>query len=136
LSTSILENFFFFQIKKKNLNIKCLFKVEYLYFPDEDVLSSVHRFRPKFLATSNGLPSYYDPYEFEHTCLLNCQPDGDRNAHTVEDEHLEPSSGIRKCLAVPFVASNHFQTNDAVEKLATATKEVSSWTVLCTLFLT
>lgn len=90
----------------------------------EDVLSSVHRFRPTFLATSNGLPSYYDPYEFEHTCLLKCQPGGDRNARTVEDEHLEPSSEIRKCLAVPFVASNHFQTNDVVEKFATALKEI------------
>lgn len=116
--------------------MKRVFKVECLSFPDEDVLSSVHRFRPTFLATSNGLPSYYDPYEFEHTCLLKCQPGGDRNARTVEDEHLEPSSEIRKCLAVPFVASNHFQTNDVVEKFATALKEVSSLTVLCTLFLT
>ncbi|XP_059438582.1 DExH-box ATP-dependent RNA helicase DExH8 [Corylus avellana] len=90
----------------------------------EDVLSSVHRFRPAFLATSNGLPSYYDPYEFEHTCLFQCQPDGDKNAHTVEDEHLEPSNEIRKCLAVPFVASNHFQGNDVVENFATAIKEI------------
>lgn len=94
----------------------------------------MHRFRPAFLATSNGLPSYYNPYEFEHTCLLQRQPDGDKNAHTVEDEHLEPSNEIRKCLAVPFVASNHFQGNDVVENFATAIKEVSSLTAFWTLF--
>ncbi|GMY16920.1 DExH-box ATP-dependent RNA helicase DExH8 [Fagus crenata] len=88
----------------------------------EDALSSVHRFRPKFLATSNGLPSYYDPYKFEHTCLLKCRPDGDTDA--LDDEHLELSSEIRKCVAVPFVASNHFQTNDVVENLATTIKEI------------
>ncbi|XP_030948082.1 DExH-box ATP-dependent RNA helicase DExH8 [Quercus lobata] len=93
----------------------------------EDVLSSVHRFRPKFLATSNGLPSYYDPYEFEHTCLLQCQSDGDTDA--LDDEHLEPSSEIRKCVAEPFVASNNFQTNDVVKNLATTIKEIR---VLCT----
>lgn len=85
----------------------------------------MHRFRPKFLATSNGLPSYYDPYEFEHTCLLECQPDGDTDA--LDDEHLEPSSEIRKCVAEPFVASNNFQTNDVVKNLATTIKEVSSF---------
>ncbi|XP_050265490.1 DExH-box ATP-dependent RNA helicase DExH8 [Quercus robur] len=93
----------------------------------EDVLSSVHRFRPKFLATSNGLPSYYDPYEFEHTCLLQCQSDGDTDA--LDDDHLEPSSEIRKCVAEPFVASNNFQTNDVVKNLATTIKEIR---VLCT----
>ncbi|KAM3735720.1 hypothetical protein ACB098_10G108100 [Castanea mollissima] len=93
----------------------------------EDVLNSVHRYRPKFLATSNGLPSYYDPYEFEHTCLLECQPDGDTDA--LDDEHLEPSSEIRKCVAEPFVASNNFQTNDVVKNLATTIKEIR---VLCT----
>ena len=100
------------------------------FFSDEDALSSVYR--PKFLATSNGLPSYYDPYKFEHTCLLKCRPDGDTDA--LDDEHLELSSEIRKCVAVPFVASNHFQTNDVVENLATTIKEVSSFDYLvCTI---
>jgi hypothetical protein len=102
------------------------------FFSDEDALSSVHRFRPKFLATSNGLPSYYDPYKFEHTCLLKCRPDGDTDA--LDDEHLELSNEIRKCVAVPFVASNHFQTNDVAENLATTIKEVSSFDYLvCTI---
>lgn len=104
------------------------------FFSDEDVLSSVHRFRPKFLATSNGIPSYYDPYEFEHTCLLKCHPDGDTDEPSVDDEPLEPSNEIRKCLAVPYVASHSFQNGDVVEQLVATIKEVSSFDILvCTI---
>ncbi|XP_059625675.1 DExH-box ATP-dependent RNA helicase DExH8 isoform X2 [Cornus florida] len=85
----------------------------------EDVLNSVHRFRPKFLAKADGLPSFYDPYEFQHTCLLNSQPNRD-----ADDEHLEPVTDTRKCIAVPFVASNHFQASEVAEKLATIVKEI------------
>ncbi|KAA8543096.1 hypothetical protein F0562_021409 [Nyssa sinensis] len=90
----------------------------------EDILNSIHRFRPKFLVTSDGLPSYYDPYEFRHTCLLNSQPNGETVALATDDDHLEPVSEIRKCIAVPFVASNHFQTNEVAEKLAAIIKEM------------
>ncbi|KAF2315010.1 hypothetical protein GH714_037540 [Hevea brasiliensis] len=47
-------------------------------FLDEDVLNSLHRFRPRFLAKCDGLPTYYDPYEFGHVCLLKSQRNGDR----------------------------------------------------------
>ncbi|KAG6703938.1 hypothetical protein I3842_07G111000 [Carya illinoinensis] len=90
----------------------------------EDVLSSVHRYRPKFLATSNGIPSYYDPYEFEHTCVLKCHPDGDTDEPPADDEPLHPSNEIRKCLAVPYVASHNFQNSDVVEKLVATIKEI------------
>ncbi|KAL8100970.1 hypothetical protein AgCh_033010 [Apium graveolens] len=36
----------------------------------DDILNTLHRFRPKFFVKSGGLPSYYDPYEFQHTCRL------------------------------------------------------------------
>ncbi|XP_041017233.1 DExH-box ATP-dependent RNA helicase DExH8 [Juglans microcarpa x Juglans regia] len=90
----------------------------------EDVLSSVHRFRPKLLATSNGMPLYYDPYEFEHTCLLKFHPDGDTDEPPADDEPLHPSNEIRKCLAVPYVASHNFQNSDVVEKLVATIKEI------------
>ncbi|XP_008235089.1 PREDICTED: DExH-box ATP-dependent RNA helicase DExH8 [Prunus mume] len=91
----------------------------------EDILDSVHRYRPKFLSTSNGLPSYYDPYEFEHICLLTCQqPNEDTDALTTDDKHLEPSSETMKCVAVPFVAPNNFQNNDVARKLATIIKQI------------
>ncbi|KAF8387857.1 hypothetical protein HHK36_026519 [Tetracentron sinense] len=90
----------------------------------EDILNSVHRFRPKFLVTSDGLPSYYDPYEFKHTCLLQSRANEDTDALATADEHLDPVTETRKCLASPFVASNHFQGNDVAETLATIVKEI------------
>uniref|UniRef100_A0A6N2NES8 Uncharacterized protein n=1 Tax=Salix viminalis TaxID=40686 RepID=A0A6N2NES8_SALVM len=65
----------------------------------EDILNSLHRFRPKFLGTCNDLLTYYDSYEFKHTCLLKCQPKGDFDTVAVDDE---PSQETRKCFAVPF----------------------------------
>lgn len=106
------------------------FQVRSSFFSDEDVLSSLHRFRPRFLATADGLPSYYDPYEFEHTCLLKCQQQADKDALPVDNEHPESSTEVMKCVAVPFVASRHFRTNDMVENLATTIKEVSSLDIL------
>ncbi|PRQ26379.1 putative RNA helicase transcription factor C3H family [Rosa chinensis] len=91
----------------------------------EDILHSVHRFRPKFLSKSNGLPSYYDPYEYEHTCILTCQqPDGDTDALATDDRHLQPSGETTKCFAVPFVASDHFRQNDVAKKLAMIVKQI------------
>lgn len=85
----------------------------------EDVLNSVHRFRPKFLVKSDGPPSYYEPYEFEHTCLITQLPDGD-----TDDDQFEPPSEARKCLAVPFVSPNQFQNDIIAEKMALVIKEI------------
>lgn len=90
----------------------------------EDIVGSVHRFRPKFLVTSDGLPSYHDPYEFEHTCLFKCQPDVDTDGLASDDEHPALASEIQECLAAPFVGSNHFRSNDVAEKLASIIKEI------------
>ncbi|XVF32773.1 hypothetical protein REPUB_Repub17cG0111500 [Reevesia pubescens] len=90
----------------------------------EDILDSMHRFRPNFLAASNALPTYYSSYEFQHTCILQCQPQGETDALSSSDEQLEQSLETRKCIAVPFVASDHFQTNDVAEKFANAIKEI------------
>lgn len=94
------------------------------YFADDDILTSIHRLRPKCLVTSAGLPSYYDPYEFEHTCLLKCQCKEEEPEISTQDEHDEPASETRKCLSVPFVPRNNFQNNDVAEELATVIKEV------------
>lgn len=93
-------------------------------FSDEDILNSIHRFRPNFLAASNGIPTYYSPYEFGHTCLLQCRPLGVTNALSSSDEQLEQSLESRKCVAVPFVDSDHFQSNDVAKTLANTIKEV------------
>ncbi|XP_021775397.1 DExH-box ATP-dependent RNA helicase DExH8-like [Chenopodium quinoa] len=82
-----------------------------------EILCSLHQYRPKFLATSCGLPSYYDPYEFRHTCLLECQPNDDLDALLEDDE-------TKKCLATPFVSPHHFQSQSMAEKFATVIKEI------------
>ncbi|KAK3020840.1 hypothetical protein RJ639_045522, partial [Escallonia herrerae] len=86
----------------------------------EDILNSLHRFRPKFLVNSDGVPTYYDPYEFEHTCLLKYEQDEETNSF----EHLDPFGEITKCIAVPFVDPTYFQMNEVAEKFATTIKEI------------
>ncbi|KAJ9171817.1 hypothetical protein P3X46_015130 [Hevea brasiliensis] len=102
-----------------NLVQSSLHQVSEIY---EDVLNSLHRFRPRFLAKCDGLPTYYDPYEFGHVCLLKSQRNGDRVV-AADDEH-EPSNETKKCCAVPFIASGHFQTINVAEKLSIIVKEM------------
>ncbi|THF95789.1 hypothetical protein TEA_020807 [Camellia sinensis var. sinensis] len=90
----------------------------------EDILNSVHRFRPKFLATADGLPLYYEPYEFQHTCLLTCQLSGNTDTMAADDEHSELPNETRKCNSVPFVPSSYFLSHEVAENLATIIKEV------------
>ncbi|KAL9247162.1 hypothetical protein vseg_020625 [Gypsophila vaccaria] len=86
----------------------------------DDILCSVHRYRPKFLGTSSGIPSYYDPYEFRHTCLLECHPNNNDSAFLEGDELNESE----KCLAVPYVSSHHFRIQKMAEKFTNAIKEI------------
>ncbi|GFY98712.1 zinc finger (CCCH type) helicase family protein [Actinidia rufa] len=93
---------------------------------DEDILSSIHRFRPKFLSTSNGLPSYYESYDFQHACSLSFQhkQDADADALATDGDDLELLSETVECISVPFVPSNYFQSYEVAEKLATIIKEM------------
>ncbi|XP_057424207.1 DExH-box ATP-dependent RNA helicase DExH8 [Lotus japonicus] len=103
-----------------NLSQSSLHHVSEIY---NDILHSVHRFRPNFLSSFHGLPPYYDPYEFKHTCLLKGQPNGHIDA-VAADEDFEPSSETKKCVAVPYVTSNHFHSSDVAKMLATVIKEL------------
>uniref|UniRef100_A0A803NQS1 RNA helicase n=1 Tax=Cannabis sativa TaxID=3483 RepID=A0A803NQS1_CANSA len=91
----------------------------------EDVLSSVHQFRPKFLGSSEGLPCYYDPNDFDHSCLLmSCHPKVDSDALEVDDEN-----STKKCFAIPFVNSNNFKRIDVAKEFAAIIKEIKvQWT--------
>ncbi|XP_042518041.1 DExH-box ATP-dependent RNA helicase DExH8 [Macadamia integrifolia] len=90
----------------------------------EDVLNSVHRFRPKFLSISNGLPSYYDPYEFEHTCFIQSHSNGDTDILATGKEHPDSTNETRNCIAVPFVSPKQFQADSVAEKLLGSIKEI------------
>ncbi|KAM6543620.1 hypothetical protein CsatB_008067 [Cannabis sativa] len=57
---------------------------------NEDVLSSVHQFRPNFLGISECLPCYYDPNDFDHSCrLMSCHLKVDSDALEVDDENSQ-----------------------------------------------
>ncbi|XP_010259561.1 PREDICTED: DExH-box ATP-dependent RNA helicase DExH8 isoform X2 [Nelumbo nucifera] len=90
----------------------------------DDILNALHRFRPKFLVTSDGLPSYYDPYEFEHTCLLQSQQATNVDALVTDDEDLDPTTEFRNCLSVPYVGPEHFRANILAAKLVDIIKEI------------
>lgn len=87
---------------------------------DEDIINSLHRFRPKFLATSDGLPSYYQPYEFQHSCLLYSEEYGEVDS-LAPDEVIEEC----KCVTVPFVDMDDFQITEVARNMATVIKEVT-----------
>ncbi|KAJ0589881.1 putative RNA helicase transcription factor C3H family [Helianthus annuus] len=89
----------------------------------ETVLNSVHRYRPSFLATSNGLPSYYDPYDFQHTCLLTIGHDDDSDPLATDDDS-NPINETKKCIASPYVEANGFNKNAVAFKLANSIKEI------------
>ncbi|KAL3531465.1 hypothetical protein ACH5RR_010787 [Cinchona calisaya] len=90
----------------------------------DEIISSLHRFRPKFLVASNGLPSYYEPYEYWHTCYLNSHQNEDADPLAVNDDDQELDNRISKCTAVPFVSFSHFRTSEVAEKLAVVVKEM------------
>ncbi|KAI7747707.1 hypothetical protein M8C21_018382, partial [Ambrosia artemisiifolia] len=89
----------------------------------ETVLNSVHRYRPNFLATSNGLPSYYEPYDFHHTCLLTVDH-GDDSDPLATDDDSNPIYETKKCIALPFVDANGFNKNEVAFRLANSIKEM------------
>lgn len=79
------------------------------------------------MSTSNAPPCSTDPYQFKHTCLLECQPDEHAEVIAANEEGLAPSSKSKECIAVPYVASDYFYINDVAKKFATIIKEVSSF---------
>ncbi|KAG8389489.1 hypothetical protein BUALT_Bualt02G0234700 [Buddleja alternifolia] len=102
-----------------NLVLPALLQVAETY---DEILNSLHRFRPKNLVMSNSVPLHYDPYEFQHTCHLMCVQNKDTDALAMEDEDLEQDYESRKCIAVPFVGPYDFQTDDVQKKFASKVK--------------
>ncbi|KAI3800938.1 hypothetical protein L1987_29038 [Smallanthus sonchifolius] len=89
----------------------------------ENVLNSMHRYRPNFLATSNGLPAYYEPYEFQHTCLLTVEHDDDSDSLAIDDGS-NSFYETKKCVSLPFVDANGFNKNEIAFRLANSIKEI------------
>ncbi|XP_031497859.1 DExH-box ATP-dependent RNA helicase DExH8 isoform X2 [Nymphaea colorata] len=87
----------------------------------EAVLSSMHRYRPQFLAVTHEPPTYYEPHEFMHICLLQSKHlDGVDAGPTISDL----TSQSRKCVASPFVGSMDFCSSIVAEQLKKIVKEI------------
>ncbi|KAJ9547681.1 hypothetical protein OSB04_020224 [Centaurea solstitialis] len=90
----------------------------------ESVLHSVHRYRPTFLATSSGLPTYYTPYEFQHTCCLMVEQNEDSDTLATDDDLINPINETKKCTALPYVDANGFNKKEVAFRLASSIKEI------------
>jgi hypothetical protein len=104
-----------------NIAQSSFYHVSELY---EDTLSSFHRFRPQFISSSDSQPTYYNPYEFDHTCYIECQPSEDKYLHSEDVDNNQPPPEVRKCVSVPFVPPNAFQANAIAENMASIIKEI------------
>ncbi|CAI0469713.1 unnamed protein product [Linum tenue] len=90
----------------------------------EDIMTSLHRFRPKFLSQCDGLPVYYEPHQYVHTCHPQCEPRRDAVFATAEDEHQEEFCEMEKCTGAPYVASDQFKTIEVARNFSNIVKEV------------
>lgn len=95
-----------------------------MIFTDNDILNTIHRSRPKFLSSFRGLPPYYDPYEFKHTCLFKSQPNGHSDVVAADEDNFELLSETKKCVVVPYVTLNHFNSDEVAKIFAAIVKEV------------
>ncbi|XP_071699588.1 DExH-box ATP-dependent RNA helicase DExH8-like [Rutidosis leptorrhynchoides] len=90
----------------------------------ENVINSVHRYRPNFLSSSNGLPAYYEPYEFQHTCHLTVEHDEGSDTLAADYDISNPVTETKKCIALPFVDDNVFRNVDVAFRLVNLIKEI------------
>ncbi|CAN1197989.1 DExH-box ATP-dependent RNA helicase DExH8 [Linum perenne] len=88
----------------------------------EDIMSSLHRFRPEFLNLSDGLPAYYEPYEYNHICCLLSQPPKDSFVTTAENDQQQGLTQL--CFGTPFVGSDEFKTIDIARKFSSIIEEI------------
>ncbi|QHN84821.1 Zinc finger CCCH domain-containing protein [Arachis hypogaea] len=77
----------------------------------------------KILSSFRGLPPYFDPYEYEHTCLVTCQGDGNIDGVSAYEEGIK-ATGETKCASVPYVTSEEFHSYDVARMFTKIIKEV------------
>ncbi|KQK03657.1 hypothetical protein BRADI_2g09177v3 [Brachypodium distachyon] len=91
----------------------------------DDVMSTLHRFRPSFLGKINP-PMYLQPSEFHHACLhhevLEIE---DMNSLLLEAENPHLDSQM-KCAATPYVSPTDFGAALTVVILQTLIKEMKT----------
>ncbi|KAG6606962.1 DExH-box ATP-dependent RNA helicase DExH8, partial [Cucurbita argyrosperma subsp. sororia] len=78
----------------------------------EDIIHTLHQFRPRFLGMCDILRSSNTP-QFQHSCILKCHENG-----------VDQSSESRTCASLPYVASSYPLTNHVAGKLADVIKQM------------
>jgi hypothetical protein len=93
------------------------------FWTDDDVMSTLHRFRPSFLMEINR-PRYLQPAEFHHSCLHHevLKPE-DMNPLLLEAENSQLDSQT-KCAATPYVSPTDFDATLTVVALKALITEV------------
>ncbi|ESQ39418.1 hypothetical protein EUTSA_v10001290mg [Eutrema salsugineum] len=104
-----------------NISRSSFYHVSEMY---EGILSSFHRFRPQFISFSDSLPTCYNPYEFDHTCYVECQASEDIYPHSEAEDNNQSPPEVRKCVSVPFVPPNAFQASVIAKNMANVIKEM------------
>lgn len=95
----------------------------------------MHRYRPQFLATSGGIPSYYNPNEYQHKCHLDCDQYLDAGTLDMDYQLLELGGEIRKCISIPFLGHNESLAHKVAQNLASVVKEVLYSAITLLLYL-
>ncbi|KAL7120266.1 hypothetical protein ACP275_02G112700 [Erythranthe tilingii] len=90
----------------------------------DDIINSLHRFRPKFLVISNSVPIHYDPYNFHHACYLKCAQNEEADTSYLNYEEDEHDHASKECIAVPFVEPYDFHTDEMARRFASIVKEM------------
>lgn len=97
--------------------------VNSFFSTDDDVMCTLHRFRPSFLVEIDP-PKYLQPSEFHHVCLHhNVLEPEDMNSLSLESENSHLGSQ-RKCAATPYVSATDFGVTLTVVVLKALIKEV------------
>jgi hypothetical protein len=89
----------------------------------EVVMAIMHRFRPKFLCLLKGPPSYYNDYEFKHTCLLS-PGQIEANLSFAVGTELADDFLTDVCIQAPYVDSGSFNTLRVGNELTGIIKEI------------
>ncbi|XP_047057420.1 zinc finger CCCH domain-containing protein 4 [Lolium rigidum] len=91
----------------------------------DDVMSTLHRFRPSFLVEINR-PRYLQPAEFHHSCLHHevLKPE-DMNPLLLEAENSQLDSQT-KCAATPYVSPTDFDVTLTVVALKALITEMKT----------
>ncbi|XP_037404418.1 zinc finger CCCH domain-containing protein 4-like isoform X2 [Triticum dicoccoides] len=102
-----------------NLVLKALNNISKIY---DDIMSTLHRFRPQFLLEINP-PKYLQTSEFHHECRDTELPEPDHMTSLpleTDNSHLDS----QRCAAIPYISATDFGATDIVNTLMKVTEKM------------